>query len=83
MDSSYPVPGDWAACGAVDAERPRAMYARSTEDPIGFWGDEAKRLAWIKPFTVVQDTSFDRSDFRIRRWWTSFSRDDWTSRSHP
>ena len=66
MASRYPVPADWAANAIIDEERYRAMYARSIADPDGFWRDEARRLVWAKPFTRVQDTSFDRADFRIR-----------------
>ena len=27
--------------------------------PGGFWGEQAKRIDWIKPFTKVKNTSFD------------------------
>ncbi|WP_375402061.1 acetate--CoA ligase [uncultured Sphingomonas sp.] len=66
MAISYPVPAESAARAIVNDERYRSMYARSVADPEGFWRDEARRLDWIRPFTKVQDTSFDRADFRIR-----------------
>lgn len=31
----------------------RARHRRSIEDPAGFWGEEAKRLAWFRPWTQV------------------------------
>ncbi len=34
------------------------MYARSIRDPDGFWGEQAKRLDWIKPFTKVKNASY-------------------------
>ena len=40
------------------------MYARSIKDPNGFWGEQAKRIDWIKPFTKVKNTSFDRATSR-------------------
>ena len=38
------------------------MYARSISDPDGFWGEQALRLDWIKPFTKVKNTSFAYPD---------------------
>ena len=35
------------------------MYAHSLADPDGFWGEQAKRIHWIKPFTKVKNVSFD------------------------
>jgi propionyl-CoA synthetase len=33
----------------------KEFYARSVEDPEGFWAEEAKRIDWHKPFTKVLD----------------------------
>ncbi|MBN9554558.1 MAG: acetate--CoA ligase, partial [Alphaproteobacteria bacterium] len=41
-------------------------YGASVEDPEGFWGKEAGRLDWLKPFTKVSDVSFDAKDLHIR-----------------
>ena len=62
----YPVPREWAERALVDADRYEAMYRESVEDPEGFWRREAQRIDWIRPFTRVKDTSFDRADFGIR-----------------
>src|SRR3712207_1248049 len=67
MDQSvFPVPPEFAASSLMDAQ----AYARACEDarrdPDGFWGREALRLDWMKPFTRVKDTSFALEDFRIR-----------------
>jgi acetyl-CoA synthetase len=35
------------------------LYQHSLDDPDGFWGEQGKRLAWIKPYTRVKDASFD------------------------
>ncbi|MCG8506454.1 MAG: acetate--CoA ligase [Sphingomonadales bacterium] len=43
----------------------REMYARSLEDPEGFWAEAAGRIDWSKPFTKVKNTSFD-GDVSIR-----------------
>ena len=38
----------------------------SVADPEKFWGDQAKSLEWIKPFTKVKDTSFEAPNVHIR-----------------
>jgi acetyl-CoA synthetase len=42
------------------------LYRRSVEDPNGFWGEEAKRIDWIKPFTKVKNTSFEYPNVSIK-----------------
>ncbi|WP_321390118.1 acetate--CoA ligase [Emcibacter sp.] len=34
-------------------------YALSITDQESFWGEEGKRLDWIKPYSIVKSTSFD------------------------
>ena len=65
MSQTYEVPADWAANALIDADRFAEMYRRSIDDPDGFWREEAGRIDWVTPFTVVKDTSFDKADFRI------------------
>jgi acetyl-CoA synthetase len=55
----YPVPADWAKRAYLDDARYREMYARSVDDPEGFWRAEAKRIDWLKPFTKVKNTDFN------------------------
>ncbi len=63
--SLYPVPAEWRARAYVNAEQYDAMYARSIADPDGFWGEQAQRLDWIRPFTTVKQTSFEEAGFGI------------------
>src|SRR5690606_29802434 len=49
----FPVPPDVAARAHVDAARYEAMYAASIADPEGFWGEQGKRLDWIRPYRGV------------------------------
>ena len=42
------------------------MYRRSIEDPVAFWGEQGKRLDWIKPYTIVKDASFGPGGVSIR-----------------
>ncbi|PKB19381.1 acetyl-coenzyme A synthetase [Novosphingobium kunmingense] len=65
-EAVYPVPEEWARTALVDEARYAEMYRRSVEDSDAFWREEAARLDWIKPFTTVQETSFDEADFGIR-----------------
>lgn len=46
----------------VYAER----YAASINDPEAFWGEEGKRLDWIKPYTRVKNTTFEYGKVSIR-----------------
>ncbi|RKP50794.1 acetate--CoA ligase [Trinickia fusca] len=62
----FPVPATWAAKAWADSARYEAMYRRSVEDPEGFWGEQGKRLDWIKPYTHVKDVSFASQDLHIR-----------------
>ena len=41
------------------------LYERSLADPDGFWGEQGKRLDWIKPYTKVCNASF-KGDVSIR-----------------
>ena len=41
-----------------------AMWRRSIDDPEGFFGEAARELPWIKPFTKV----LDWSDAPRARW---------------
>ncbi len=65
-DAIYPVPPAWRTRAYVDATGYAEKYARSLTDPDGFWREEAQRLNWIKPFSVVQNSSFHEADFGIK-----------------
>ena len=60
----HPVP-QWAESASMDAQGYARAYDAAKSDPDGYWGEQAKRLDWITPFTSVKDTSFDEADFRI------------------
>jgi acetyl-CoA synthetase len=54
----YKVPASWSASAYVDRAKYQDMYARSVQDPEGFWGEHGKRIDWIKPYSRVKRTSF-------------------------
>ncbi len=39
------------------------LYRRSLDDPIGFWGEQAKTLEWFHPWTTVFDADYEEIDF--------------------
>jgi acetyl-CoA synthetase len=43
----------------------RELYARSINDPDGFWGDMAREhLDWMEPFTSVRSGGFEDLDYK-------------------
>ena len=65
-EAIYPVPAEWAANALVDDAAYQAMYRRSIEEPEAFWAEQGQRIDWIRPFTKIKETSFDKADFGIR-----------------
>jgi len=62
----YKVPDEWKARAHIDDEKYQEMYRRSIEDPVAFWGEQGQRLDWIKPYTIVKDTSFGPGGVSIK-----------------
>ena len=54
----FPVRPEVAAHAHVTAEGYRTMYERAARDPDGFWAEESKRIAWMKPPTKIKNTTF-------------------------
>jgi acetyl-CoA synthetase len=48
-----------AAATRVNAEAYRLMQNHAANDPEHFWAEQAKRIAWIAPPTVIKNTSFE------------------------
>ncbi len=47
-----------AAHALVNTARYEEMYASAAEAPDAFWAEEAKRITWIKPPTIIKNTSY-------------------------
>src|SRR6185437_1298464 len=62
----YDVPADWKRRAFVDEAKYRDMYAASLKDPNAFWGEQAKRIHWMRPFTKVKNTSFAKPNISIK-----------------
>jgi acetyl-CoA synthetase len=62
----YPVPAEWRRRAFIDDAKYQELYARSLNDPQGFWGEMGRRIAWFTPYTKVKNTSFDPHQVMIR-----------------
>jgi len=62
----YDVPAEWKQRALVDDAKYKQMYEASIKDPDKFWGEQAKRIDWIKPFTKVKNVSFAPSNVSIK-----------------
>jgi acetyl-CoA synthetase len=56
----YPPPSDLAKTAYVTPESYQTLYARSIADPDGFWAGIAQRITWVKPPTIIKNTSFEK-----------------------
>jgi acetyl-CoA synthetase len=62
----HEIPAEWKQRALIDDAKYQQMYERSVKDPNGFWGEQARRIDWIKPFTKVKNTSFGPGDVSIK-----------------
>ena len=65
-ENVYPVPDAIAKSAWCDNDKYLQMYKQSIEDSEGFWGEQGKRLDWIKPYTKVRDVSLQAPDVHIK-----------------
>ncbi len=61
----FPVPAEFAKNAWIDNAKYLNMYEQSVKDPETFWGEQGKRIDWIKPYTKVKDVDYT-GDVRIR-----------------
>ncbi|SMF69723.1 acetate--CoA ligase [Allosphingosinicella indica] len=64
MSETIPPPPSATTGAHMDAEGYAAAYARSLDDPDGFWREEARRLDWVTPPATIANWSFDPVDIR-------------------
>ncbi|AUW58892.1 acetate--CoA ligase [Sphingobium sp. SCG-1] len=62
----FPVPSEWAQHALRNADSRAAEHAQSLADPEGYWLEQAKRLEWITPPTIADESSFAEGDFGVR-----------------
>ncbi|HUZ71356.1 MAG TPA: acetate--CoA ligase [Stellaceae bacterium] len=58
MSTIFPVPSSVAERAWIDEAGYFRLYQESLDNPDRFWGEQGKRLHWIKPYTKVKNASF-------------------------
>jgi acetyl-CoA synthetase len=60
----YDVKGDIRARAHINSmEEYERMYRLSLDNPEWFWAEQAKRLTWFHPWTMVFDADYEEVDF--------------------
>ena len=62
----FPPTEDFAAKAHIDRPRYDEIYARSIENPDGFWRDEAGRLDWMKAPETIRNVNYSHPEVSIR-----------------
>ena len=62
----YAPSAEFSKNALIDAAKYDELYAASIADPDKFWGEQGKRLDWIKPYTKVRNASFQKPDVSIK-----------------
>ncbi len=57
--SLFHVKPSFADSAHVNGEKYRLMANHARRDPDHFWAEEAKRIAWITPPTIIKNASFE------------------------
>ena len=65
MTDIYPVPESFAQLTRTTADDYATRYAQSIEKPEQFWAEQAQHIDWIKPFSIVKNSSYALDDFKI------------------
>ncbi len=65
MNELYPVPEHFKKTARTSEEQYFERYQQSIENPDEFWGEAAKKLDWIKPFTQVKNTNFSPDQYQV------------------
>jgi len=66
LDQMHQPPAEIVARALVDADGYARMYAASVEDPEAFWGEQGRRIDWIRPYNRVKSTSYDYHNVSIK-----------------
>jgi len=66
MSDLFTVPEEWKKRALMTEAQYDAAYAEAKRDPDGFWGKQAARLTWAKPFTKVKNVSWDPDNLHIK-----------------
>jgi acetyl-CoA synthetase len=59
QDPVFHVKPAIAAQALVNADRYRLMIHHAASDPNSFWAEECRRIDWMRPPTVIKNTTFE------------------------
>ena len=62
----FPPSTETAAHALVDDATYQDMYQRSITDNEGFWAEHGKRIDWIKPYSKIENVSYDADNLSIK-----------------
>ena len=68
-DALIAVKPEIAARAHVDAAKYKAMYEAASASPDAFWAEESKRVAWMKPPTVIKNVDFGGTSGKVSIKW--------------
>ncbi len=66
QNATFPPSDAFASAAHIDKAKYDAMYAASVADPEAFWGEQGKRIDWIKPYSRVKDTDYTLGKVSIK-----------------
>ena len=62
----FPPAQDVVARALVDNDAYEAMYDASINSNEAFWAEHGKRIDWIKPYSTVENVSYDAKNLSIK-----------------
>jgi acetyl-CoA synthetase len=62
----YAAPAEFVQRAHVDAAGYETLYAASVADPVAFWGEQGRRVDWIRDYTTIKNSSFARGAVSIK-----------------
>ena len=65
-ETIFPPSTETATHAHVDDATYQSMYEQSISDNDAFWAEPGKRVDWIKPYTRVENVSYDAKDLSIK-----------------
>ncbi len=65
-NSLFPPSKDVVARALIDNDAYEAMYDASLNMNEAFWAEHGKRIDWIKPYTKVENVSYDPANLSIK-----------------
>ena len=66
MSVLYPVSAQAARHTHTTAQAYEALYQQSLNEPEAFWREQALRVSWLKPFSIVKETCFSAPNVSIK-----------------